>query len=143
MSDRTCRIYIARHLTRRGAYKTPTGWETAKTRREEIKFRQNPLSPATETEIMEVTETRNGVIVTEEAEQKFALKWTALDPKNQEFEAFFALNRAKNWEDFQTALKTYGGATQNFVYADTRRQYRLVRGGKNSDSAEGRRRLAV
>lgn len=102
-----------------GRVKTPTGWETAKTRREEIKFRQNPLSPATETEIMEVTETRHGVVVTEEAEQKFALKWTALDPQNQEFEAFFALNRSKNWEDFQTALKKYGGATQNFVYADT------------------------
>jgi penicillin amidase len=102
-----------------GRVKTPNGWETAKTRREEIKFRPNPLAPVTETEVLNVTETRNGVVITEEAGQKFALKWTALDPKNQEFEAFFALNRARNWEDFKTALKKYGGATQNFVYADT------------------------
>ncbi|HEX8370325.1 MAG TPA: penicillin acylase family protein [Pyrinomonadaceae bacterium] len=98
--------------------KTPRGWEQAKTRREEIKVRPNPLSPATETEVLEVFETRNGVVITEEAGRKLALKWTALDPKNQEFEAFFALNRARNWEDFKNALRKYGGATQNFVYAD-------------------------
>lgn len=102
-----------------GRVKTPNGWENAKTRREEIKVRQNPLSPATETQTFEATETRNGIILTEENNQKYALKWTALDPKNQEFEAFFSLNRARNWEDFKKALKTYGGATQNFVYADT------------------------
>ncbi|HEX9963215.1 MAG TPA: penicillin acylase family protein, partial [Pyrinomonadaceae bacterium] len=102
-----------------GRVKTPGGWENPKTRREEIKVRGNPLSPATETQVLEVTETRNGVIITEEGGQKLALKWTALDPKNQEFEAFFFLNRARNWEDFKNALKKYGGATQNFVYADT------------------------
>lgn len=103
-----------------GKVKTPNGWENAKTRREEMKVRTNPLSPATETQTFEVTETRNGVVFTEgEGGQKFSLKWTALDPKNQEFEAFFYLNRARNWEDFKNALKKYGGSTQNFVYADT------------------------
>jgi penicillin amidase len=101
-----------------GRVKTPTGWEAAGKRREEIKVRANALSPATETQILEVVETRNGVVITEQAGQKLALKWTALDPKNQEFEAFFALNRARNWEDFKNALRNYGGPTQNFVYAD-------------------------
>jgi penicillin amidase len=101
-----------------GRVKTPSGWETPKTRREEIKVRPNVLSPATETQMYDVTETRNGVVFVEQSGQKFSLKWTARDPKNQEFEAFFALNRAKNWQDFKNALKTYGGATQNFVYAD-------------------------
>jgi penicillin amidase len=32
---------------------------------------------------------------------------------------FYYVNRAGNWADFKTALKTYGGAMQNFVYADT------------------------
>ncbi|HEX8735782.1 MAG TPA: penicillin acylase family protein [Pyrinomonadaceae bacterium] len=101
-----------------GRVKTPSGWEAAKTRREEIKFRANPLSTTLETQSFDVTETRHGVVITEEAGQKYALKWTALDPKNQEFEAFFALNRARNWEDFKKALRSYGGPTQNFVYAD-------------------------
>ena len=100
-----------------GEYKTPKGWETPILRTEEIKVRKNPLSPETETVKLIVTETRNGVVFTEEG---FSLKWTARDPKNQEFEAFFLLNRAKNWDDFQNALKTYGGATQNFVYTDTK-----------------------
>jgi penicillin amidase len=43
-----------------------------------------------------------------------------LDPQNNEFEAFYRLNRAKNWPEFLAALKTYGGPTQNFVYADVK-----------------------
>ncbi len=101
-----------------GKYKTPTGWAMPTVRKEEIKVRSNPFKPDTETVTLEVQETRNGVIITEEAGKKFALKWTAFDPKNGEFQAFFGLNRAKDWNGFKTALKSYGGASQNFVYAD-------------------------
>jgi penicillin G amidase len=117
-------------LNEKGEYKTPGGWEKIVVRREEIKFRPNPLSPVTETQTLDVEETRNGTIITDEAGQKFALKWTARDPKNQEFEAFFLLNRAKNWKEFQDALKTYGGATQNFVYADTAGNIGWIAAGK-------------
>ncbi len=103
-----------------GKYKTPKGWETPKVRKEEIKVKKGLMSPETETVSIDVVETRNGVIYTEEGGQKFALKWTARDPKNQEFEVFYLLNRAKNWTEFRNALQTYGGATQNFVYADTK-----------------------
>lgn len=103
-----------------GKYKTPTGWETPTTRKEEIKVRTNLLKKDTETVLIEVQETRNGVIFVEENNKKYSLKWTARDPKNQEFEAFFKLNRAKDWNDFQNSLKTYGGAAQNFVYADVK-----------------------
>lgn len=113
-----------------GKYKTPTRWETPTIRKEEIKVRKNPLNPETETVAIDVVETRNGVIFTEEGGQKFALKWTARDPKNQEFEAFYLLNRAKNWSDFQNALKTYGGASQNFVYADNKGNIGWVAAGR-------------
>jgi penicillin amidase len=103
-----------------GKYKTPTGWETPVIRREEIKVRANPLKTETETVLLEVQETRNGVIITEEAGKKYALKWTARDPKYGEFGAFFDLNRTKDWDGFKTALKTYRGAMQNFVYADVK-----------------------
>jgi penicillin amidase len=82
--------------------------------------RENPLKPDTTARPFEVKETRHGPIILEEGGKHYALKWTALDPKNSEFEAFFRLNRAKNWIDFKDALKTYGGATQNFVYADVK-----------------------
>lgn len=114
----------------KGEYKTPAGWEKTVVRKESIKVRSNPLSPATETQILETEETRNGTIITDEVGQKWALKWTARDPKNQEFEAFFLLNRAKNWREFQNSLKTYGGATQNFVYADTAGNIGWIAAGK-------------
>lgn len=101
-----------------GNYKTPNGFAQPTKRIEQIKVRTNPFKTDTEVVNLEVLETRNGVILTEQDGKKFALKWTARDPRNQEFEAFFLLNRAKDWQGFQTALKSYGGATQNFVYAD-------------------------
>jgi len=97
-----------------GKYKTPTGLATPTTRKEEIKVR------GTETVALDVLETRNGPIFLEQDGKKYALKWTALDPKNSEFEAFYFLNRAKDWTTFKNALRTYGGATQNFVFADVK-----------------------
>lgn len=107
-------------VNERGEAKTPTGWQPLKKRTEVIKFRANPLSPATESVNLEVSESRNGPIILEEGGKRYALKWTAFDPKMSEFEVFFRFNRAKNWNDFTAALKLYGGAAQNFVYADTK-----------------------
>jgi len=101
-------------------YKTPNGFETALIRREEIKVRKNPLKPDTETVALDVVTTRNGVIFFEDAAKRYALKWTAFDPKNNELEAFYFVNHAKNWDDFKRGFKLYGGAMQNFIYADTR-----------------------
>ena len=100
-------------------YKTPNGWETPKVRTEEIRFRANPLKPETTIEKLKVVNTRNGVIFVEDNGKKYALKWTAFDPQTLTFDAFYFVNRAKNWDDFQNALKKYGGAAQNFIFADT------------------------
>jgi penicillin amidase len=113
-----------------GKYKTSNGWENATVRKEEIKVRTSPFKTDTETVSLDVVETRNGVVIAQEEGKSYALKWTARDAKNQEFEAFFALNRAKNWQDFQNALKTYGGAAQNFVYADTKGNIGWIAAGK-------------
>ena len=99
-------------------YKTPNGWEAAKVRTEEIKVRANPLKPETTIEKLEVVNTRDGVIFVEDGGKKYALKWTAFDPQMLTFDAFYFVNRARNWDEFQNALKKYGGAAQNFVYAD-------------------------
>ncbi len=103
-----------------GEYKTPDGWAKPTIRKEIINVRGNLMKPDTTPETLEVTETRNGVIIMDEIGKKYALKWTARDPKNNEFEAFFGLNRARDWTGFKSVLKTYGGATQNFVFADVK-----------------------
>lgn len=103
-----------------GEYKTPTGWAMPNVRRQAINVRTNLLTTGTTPTALEVIETRNGVIVLQENGKKYALKWTAREPANMEFEAFYGINRAKNWGEFKSALKTYGGATQNFIYADAK-----------------------
>ncbi|NMB82287.1 MAG: penicillin acylase family protein [Ignavibacteria bacterium] len=46
-----------------------------------------------------------------------SMRWTALDFSDEVFAAV-SLNKAKNWDDFKTALKYYTVPGQNFVYAD-------------------------
>ena len=104
----------------KGQYKTATGWENTVKRIETLKIRKNPLVPETEAVEYIVEETRNGVLIEAADGSRYALKWTARVPENQEFEAFFGFNRAKDWESFRKAASAYGGATQNFVYADVK-----------------------
>jgi penicillin amidase len=104
----------------KGEYKTPTGWAPSTVRKEVIKVRSNPLKTDTENVDFEIIETAHGPIIAQDGGKQYALKWTALDPKNTEFEAFYLWNRSKNWEEFKNGLRKYGGAAQNFIYADVK-----------------------
>lgn len=99
-------------------YQTPAGWKEAEVRREEIKVRKVPTDPATETVAHEVVVTRHGPIVLQRGEEKYALRWTALDTTREMVTTFYNLSRARNWNDFTRAIQTFAGATQNFIYAD-------------------------
>ena len=101
-------------------YETPNGLREAEVRREEIKVRANFADAATETETFEVTVTRHGPVILEREGKRFALRWTALDPQSSDFDAFYKLNRARDWNEFRAALADYKGPTQNFIYADTK-----------------------
>lgn len=103
-----------------GKVRSPNGWTQAIVRKETINVRKTPLKPDAEPVSFDVTETPRGPILIDEGGKRYALRWTALDPKNNDFAAFFLLNRAKNWNEFKSALSTYRGATQNFVYADAK-----------------------
>jgi penicillin amidase len=99
-------------------YQTPQGWKDAEVRTEEIKVRTTPTKPDTEIVKHEVTVTRHGPIVLEKDNQRFALKWTALDASLDWAGSFHRLNRARNWKEFCAAISTFAGAPQNHVYAD-------------------------
>jgi len=103
-----------------GKYKTPAGWETPVIRKEEIRVRTNPLKTDTEPVTVDVVETRNGPIITEDNGRRYSLKWTARDPKNSEIDAFILFDKAANWDDFKNAGRSFGGSTQNFIYADVK-----------------------
>lgn len=103
-----------------GQYKTPQGWEAAQVRHEAIQVRRGPADASTETVPLDVTVTRHGPIVFEKNGARYALRWTALMPQALEIDAFYAINRARDWREFRAALSRYTGPAQNFSYADTR-----------------------
>jgi penicillin amidase len=98
-------------------YKVGDGWRDAEVRTEHIVVRREGLEPAYDVRDVDVLVTRHGPVVRDEGARKFALRWTALDPVC-EMSAFLSLDAAKNWDDFRSALATYPGPAQNFVYAD-------------------------
>jgi penicillin amidase len=99
-------------------YATPSGWQEAEVRNEEIKVRKSPTDPATEIVTHEVTVTRHGPIVVERNGERYALRWTAFDTSLDYVQSFHRLNRARNWDEFRAAISTFAGAPQNHVYAD-------------------------
>ena len=99
-------------------YMTPAGWREAEVRREEIKVRKSFIGSATEIVPLDVTITRHGPIILERNGKRYALRWTALDPKLGDAAGFQTLNRARNWKEYVAALSNYTGPMQNMVYAD-------------------------
>jgi penicillin amidase len=113
-------LYLERFSAdKKNFYETPAGLREAVVRREEIKVRKGLTDASTETVNFDVTETRHGPIILEREGKRYALRWTALDAERTEFDAFYRINRARDWKEFRDALNGYSGPTQNFVYADT------------------------
>ncbi|HEY0728509.1 MAG TPA: penicillin acylase family protein [Pyrinomonadaceae bacterium] len=99
-------------------YQTPQGWQDALVRQEQIKVRKGFTSSEFDTVTHEVTVTRHGPIIFEADGKRYALKWTALDPKVNRPDLGYAMNRARNWKEFNAALESFTAPTQNIVYAD-------------------------
>ena len=99
-------------------YQTPSGWQDATVRREEIKVRKGYVGSEHDVVVHEVTVTRHGPIVFEGDGKRYALRWTALDPSKNNADLSYDLNRARNWKEFNTALESFTAPTQNIVYAD-------------------------
>lgn len=64
-----------------------------------------------------VRTTRHGPIITDQDGRSLALCWTALQPRALQF-PFLAINQARNWQEFQDAIRHFTGPEQNMVYAD-------------------------
>lgn len=99
-------------------YMTPTGWRDAEIRHEQIKVRKGFTDSATDVITIDVTVTRHGPIVLEKDAKRYALRWTALDPKLNSATGVYELNRARNWGEFTAAIRAYTPPMQNMVYAD-------------------------
>jgi penicillin amidase len=131
-------------------------WQQASKKIEIIKVRtafsvENPLASLQKkfTEIVDtVIYTQHGMVtydqnyyqkitkdttqnITKDSTQKqnFALRWIAHDGGN-ELQTFYALNKAKNYTDFQNALEKYACPAQNFVFASVQNDIAMQIQGK-------------
>lgn len=94
-------------------------WEVAHKIVESIEVRERA-----EPVVLNVTITRHGPLLNDllaEAERThyppLALRWTGHERQGF-LPALLRLNRARSWQEFQTALHTWTAPTQQFVYAD-------------------------
>jgi len=51
-----------------------------------------------------------------ESTELFSMQWTALEP-TLELQAVLNMNKASNWDEFETALEDFHAPAQNFVFA--------------------------
>lgn len=97
-----------------GEYETPQGWRKPEVRHEVIKVKRSPDV------VLDIPVTRHGPVISglwPNEKRQIALQWTIYDPQTVAFQ-FFAMNAARNWQEFTQAISRFGGATQNVVYAD-------------------------
>lgn len=79
--------------------------------------------------------TQHGPIVNRlEAAAQFSpylisMRWTGEEPSD-EARTFYRIDRARNWEDFKDALRSFGAPAQNFVYGDVDGNIGYYTGGK-------------
>jgi penicillin amidase len=99
-------------------YLTPQGWRDAEMRHEEIKVRKGFDNSETDITRLDVTVTRHGPIILERDSKRYALRWTALDPKANNADSSYLVAKARNWKEFTQALHSFTAPTQNVVYAD-------------------------
>ena len=99
-------------------YQTPSGWQDAVVRHEEIKVRKGLAGAEFDVVTHDVTVTRHGPIIFEGDGKRYALRWTAFEVSKINADLNYGLNHARNWNEFNTALQSFTAPTQNIVYAD-------------------------
>jgi len=96
-------------------YWSQEGWKPL-LKREEAVYVRGRKKPY----VLTVNWTERGPIISPEIVQSLtpvSLRWSIHDG-GREFGAFFMLNKARNWDEFRTALALYNTPSQNVVYAD-------------------------
>jgi penicillin amidase len=95
-----------------GQYLTPEGWKQPEHRQEVIHVKGQPDVA------LDIGRTRHGPIVSDLApgeNRKLALRWTLYDGIRN---PFFAVDSARNWDEFRSAFSQLDAPAQNVVYAD-------------------------
>lgn len=105
-------------------------------------FLRNPLQPLR----VRVRSSRHGPVISDMFQvfdQPAALRWTALDPDDTSYDAFFRLNYARDWVSFQEALRQLVAPALSVVYADRNGNIGYLAAGRIPVRASGEGMIPV
>jgi penicillin G amidase len=94
------------------AYKTESGWKNMESRKE-VFFAKGGVSKEVDLKF-----TRHGPVLWEDGKRSLALRWVGSEPGTAGYLASLAIDRAQNWDQFESAVARWKVPSENIVYAD-------------------------
>jgi len=95
-------------------YKTEAGWKKMEVRREVFLIKN-----ATPAEV-DLKFTRHGPVLWQDGKRALALRWVGTEPGTAGYLASLAIDRAQNWNQFESAMARWKVPSENLVYADSK-----------------------
>jgi penicillin G amidase len=94
-------------------YRIEDGWERMRVEKETFRVRGESSS------VVDLKFTRHGPVLWEDKTRALALRWVGADPGTAGYLGSLAMDRARNWDEFEAAIKRWKVPSENIVYADT------------------------
>ena len=94
-------------------YKTNTGWQRMRIERERFLVRDHDAVE------VDLKFTRHGPVLWQDGKRALALRWVGSEPGTAGYLASLAVDRARNWTEFEAAMARWKLPSENIVYADT------------------------
>jgi penicillin amidase len=93
-------------------YQTTQGWESMQVRKETFGIRGGPQVQA------DLKFTRHGPVLWENGKRALALRWVGAEPGTAGYLGSLAVDRTRNWQEFEAAMPRWKVPSENIVYAD-------------------------
>jgi penicillin amidase len=109
-------LYVEKFNSSKDMYLNKNEWKPLQKKREIFR-----IEGEKEPEHMDIFWTERGPIISPlliESQAPISLCWTIYEG-GKGFDAFYLLNKARNWQEFVSAMKLFNSPSQNVVYADT------------------------
>jgi penicillin G amidase len=93
-------------------YKTEHGWESMKVEKESFLVRGSSKVE------VDLKFTRHGPVLWQDKTRALALRWVGAEPGTAGYLGSLAVDRAQNWQEFESAMARWKVPSENIVYAD-------------------------
>lgn len=93
-------------------YKTEQGWAEMRVEKETFQVRGEPSV------VVDLKFTRHGPVLWEDNTRALALRWVGAEPGTAGYLGSLAVDRARNWDEFEQAMKRWKVPSENIVYGD-------------------------